>query len=120
MAKQDREECAIRLVGGGRFISVLANNILAFRGPAWSDARERLDCDVLLVWPLRVKPASLSTQEFKAASGGPFKGLDCTTLGVTWEQCLGLSVQDWRAFREATHEALTRVRTRKWPSNIVL
>lgn len=120
MAPADRRECAIRLVRGARFISVNANNHLAIRAPAWSDDGYRMDGDIFLIWPQAVRPSNMSPAEFRRVSSGRFKLIPHFTLSLTWAQCLELSGRDWQVFRQACHDGLTLVRTRRWTSNVIL
>lgn len=116
---KDRAQCSVRLPRGERFLSVLANNYLVFRGPAWSDYGERLDADLLLIWPKELRPSVLSRKEYAKVSGGSFDRIPCTNLPLHWDECLALSREDLRAFRSAVHDALTLHRTRRWPSNVI-
>jgi hypothetical protein len=71
MHPEDRKACAKRLVGRMRFISVLANNHLAIRAPAYSDSgRRHRSSDIILAWPKAVRPSVLSTSRFRGELGG--------------------------------------------------
>jgi hypothetical protein len=120
IAAADRRACAVRLVRQERFISVVANNHLAIRAPAWDDQRNRLQEDLLLIWPQAVKPSVLSERRFRREAATRFKLIPHFNLGLTWEECLAFTRADWRVFRTAVHDALTLARTRKWTSNVRL
>lgn len=120
MAPVDRRACSVHLVRGARFISVNANNHLAIRVPAWSDAGYRIDGDILLVWPQASRPSIMSPAKFRRESSFRFKLIPHFNLSLTWDECSELSSRDWRVFRLACHDALTLARTRRWTSNVVL
>lgn len=120
MAPGDRSECSVRLVREARFISVNANNHLAVRAPAWNDDRQRIEGDIILVWPQSVRPSVMSPSRFRRESVGRFKLIPHFNLSLTWDECLGLSERDWKVFRQACHDALTLARTRRWTSNVLL
>jgi hypothetical protein len=120
MAPIDRKACSVRRVRESRFISVIANNHLAIRAPAWSDRRKRYEEDIILIWPHGVRPSIMSPSKFRRVYGGRFKLVPCGNLYLTWDECLALSKRDWKAFREACHDGLTHARTRRWASNVTL
>jgi HNH endonuclease len=116
----DLRQCSVRLPRGERFISINANNYLALRAPAWSDEGYRLDSDILLIWPEKIPPSFSSLSEFRDVVSGRFKLIPYVNLPLTWDGCLALSSRDWRIFRNACNQALTLVRTRRWPSNVIV
>jgi HNH endonuclease len=116
----DLRQCSVRLPRGERFISINANNYLALRAPAWSDLGYRLDCDILLIWPYKIPPTSMSLSKSRRVRSGKFKLIPYGNLLLTWDECLALSSRDWHIFRNACNQALTLVRTRRWPSNVVV
>jgi hypothetical protein len=120
MAARDRKACSVRLVREHRFISVNANNHLALRAPAWNDRRQRVEGDIILVWPQGVRPSIMSPSRFRRESSGRFKLIPYFNLSRAWDECLTLSKRDWKVFRQACHDALTLVRTRRWTSNVIL
>lgn len=93
MDTHDREKCAKRLIEGGLFISILANNHLAIRAPAYSDNQRRLTrSDITLAWPRDVRPSVLSTSRFRreVAGGFGFKLVPrIMNLDLTWDECEG-------------------------------
>ena len=121
MATRDRKSCAIRLVRGAQFISVNANNHLVLRAPAWSDDKKRLQENLILAWPKRTRPSTLSPSKFHRQSGHGFKLVPhVTNVYLTWEECLSLSKRDWELYRQACHDALTFARSKRWTSNVIL
>jgi HNH endonuclease len=120
MAARDRKACSVRLVREARFLSVNANNHLVLRAPAWSDSRQRMKGDILLVWPQRIRPSIMSSSRFRRESSGRFKLIPHFILSLTWDECLSLSERDWKVYQQACHDALTLVRTRRWASNVIL
>jgi hypothetical protein len=120
MAPRDRHACSVRLVRGARFISVNANNHLALRAPAWSDNRERIEGDIMLVWPQAVRPSILSAARFRRESSERFRLIPHFNLSLTWEEWLALTKSDWAVYRQACHEALTLARSSRRTSNVLL
>lgn len=107
-------------MGGARFISVNAGNHLVARLPAWDDSRRRLEDDLVLIWPLGTRPSVLSEREFRVRRGPGFRFIPYTNVGFSWDECLLLTPEDWKIYRNAVADALHLVRTRKWVSNIRL
>lgn len=120
IAPSDRRACSVYMVRGARFISVNANNHLALRAPAWNDERQRVDGDMILVWPQSVRPSVISEARFRRESSSRFRLIPHFNLMLTWDECLALTERDWRTYREACHDALTLVRTSRRPSNVAL
>ena len=120
IAPADRKVCSVRLVRQARFISVNANNHLAIRVPAWNDYRQRVEGDIILIWPQAVRPSILSASRFHEESSGGFKLIPHFNLSLTWDECLALTHKDWGVFRQACHDGLTLARTRRWTSNVVV
>ncbi len=120
MAPADRRECSVRLVRGARFISVNANNHLALRAPAWDDDRQRIEGDIILVWPQAVRPSIMSPSRFRRESAGRFRLIPHFNLALTWAECLALSRRDWSVYRQACHDALTLAHSSRRTSNVVL
>ena len=118
IAPNDRQACSVRLVRGARFISVNANNHLALRAPAWDDARQRIEGNIILIWPQNTKPSILSATRFRRESRGRFRLIPHFNLSLTWDECRALSAEDWRVYRQACHDALTLVRTGRRTSNV--
>jgi hypothetical protein len=119
MAANDLKQCSLRLPRGSRFISVIANNNLVIRVPAWSYDNERCEENFILIWPKGVRPNAMSLPRFRHASDWRFKRIPYVWLRLTWDECLSLSKHDWKLFRKACHEAFTP-RTRRWTSNVIL
>ena len=120
IAPNDRQACSVRLVRGARFISVNANNHLALRAPAWDDDRQRIEGNIILVWPQNTKPSVLSAARFRREAAGRFRLIPHFNLSLTWDECLTLSTKDWWVYRQACHDALTLVRTARRTSNVLL
>jgi hypothetical protein len=119
MAAKDRVECSVRRVRESRFISVNAKNHLVLRAPAWNDRRQRIEGDIILIWPQAVRPSVLSLSRFRRESSGRFKLIPCFNLSLTWDECLALSIRDWKVYRGACHLAL-ETHARRWTSNVIL
>lgn len=117
MAASDRKACSVRLVRGGQFISVNVNNHLVLRAPAFSDRKQRIEGDMILIWPKAIRPRFVSDSRFRSA--WRFDRIPHVSLSLTWEECLALSQRDWKVFQRACHNALTLVRTRRWTSNVI-
>jgi hypothetical protein len=49
---------------------------------------------------------------------GGFARIPCTNIMLSWDECIALSRDDWRAFREGVHLGLTGAKTLKWTSNV--
>src|SRR5581483_998488 len=90
MSPTDLRLCSVRLPRGERFISINANNYLAVRAPAWSDEKYRLDEDILLIWPQKIKPSFMTRTKFQSVSSERFKLIPYFTLPLTWDECLAL------------------------------
>lgn len=120
ISPSDLRQCSVRLPRGERFISINANNYLALRAPAWSDEGYRHNSDILLIWPEKTRPSVGSLSQFRNAVSGRFKLIPYVNLPLTWDGCLALSSGDWRIFRNACNQALTLVRSRRWPSNVIV
>jgi hypothetical protein len=120
MQRADRKACSLRLVRQARFISVNANNHLAIRVPAWSDAGYRIDGDMILISPQAERSSVLSASAFRRVSSSRFKLIPHFNLVLSWEELAAMTPHDWAIFRHAYHDALTLARTRRWTSNILL
>lgn len=117
----DRKACSVRpLVRGAGFISVIANNHLAIRVPAWTDAGFRVEGDILLIWPQSTRPSVMSAKRFRQESAGRFKLIPHFNLSLMWEECLDLERCDWQLFRDAVNDGLTMARTRRRISNVIV
>lgn len=115
-----RGQCSYRLVRGGRFMSVNANNHLVFRAPAFEDDGTRTDHDVLLIWPQDTRPSVVPAARWRKEHPYRFAAVACVNLGLTFDDVLGLGPQDWRTFGQGCLEALDGRRTRSWVSNIAV
>ena len=106
MDPEDRAECSKRLVGRQRSISILCDNHLAIRAPAYSDSGRRIgSSEIMLAWPRGARPSVLSTSRFRP--GGGFKLVpDIMNLSLTWDECDGLNEGDGRAFRGGVPQTL--------------
>lgn len=110
-------DCSRRLVRAARYLSINARNQLVFRVPAISDARERLDGDVLLMWPKDHCPSIWSTRTFSRRGGGRFAAVNCTNVSLRWDELERLTASDWRAFARGVRDSLAS-KTRRWVSNV--
>jgi hypothetical protein len=117
MATPDRKACSVRLVVGERWISVMANNHLVIRAPAWGANKVKAEGDIMLIWPRSTGPSIMSPSRFRREWFHRFKLVPCVILSLTWAECLELSKRDWEAFRRACHDALVP-NTRRWMSNV--
>ena len=120
MRSKDRTECSKRIMRGATCISINAGNHLVARVPAWSDDRVRMEDDLLLIWPTGRKPSIWTEREFRRRRGGAFHLIPYTNIGLSWEECLSLTGDDWKLYRQACDDALHMARTRSWQSNIIL
>jgi hypothetical protein len=119
ISTSDRHACSVRLVRQARFVSVNANNHLALRVPAWTDDGFRDNADIALIWPQAKRPSIWSPAKFRRESSRRFKLIPYFNISLTWDECLALTMTDWRVFRNAVHAGLTLARTARRISNIL-
>lgn len=113
-------QCAVRLVQNGRFLSINAGNILVFRVPGFPDGAKEPQGDFLLLWPRSRRLSSLSVSEWrKIAKWKGFASLPhAFDLDISLQEALAMTSADWGKFREVCSEAVAVGGTRRWLSNV--
>ena len=109
--------CSYRLVRAGKYISINIMNYLVFRAPAYSDLGGKPTYDCFLMYPNRLDSITRIPEADKRVVFR-FKHFDCVSLGLTYEELLGLTNRHWRLFAQACEMAMKAQKSRSWSSNI--
>lgn len=112
--------CSIRLLKGGRYLSVNVGNHMLFRVPAFSDAGAKQDADAFVVWPASAQLSSWTPDRQAAAVVFEFRLFPAVNLAMSALDILAMTKQDWRRYQSACEDALNGRRTRDWTSNVIL
>lgn len=115
-------ECAVRLVQNGRFMSINAGNICLFRVPGFPDGAKEPQDDFYIIWTRTTKLSPLSAAEWRKISRwrGFARLPHAFDLDISLEEALAMTPADWGTFRDVSREAVAAAGTRRWVSNIAV
>lgn len=109
--------CSLRLLSKGKYISINLMNYLLFRSPAYSDMGGKPHYECYLIAPVTSKLAR--SAQVKERGVFRFKYFEAINFGLSYQEVLELSEEDWQAFRDACIMASNARRSREWVSNII-